>query len=423
VASSQHHVTARPPEVSIVRLGRIAYAFVATALAVTILPFSTPPAPAHAVTSPEASAHRAKADAARAAASRADRQAAGLVAETRRLERQVDAALARVNTLAGRIAVLRRERARVADTLAAVRAKLAAKETEIAGITARLSLQRAALGDRARARYMESPFAFFELLVTSRDLRDLFARTTYLQEAIAGDETVMTGLRFTNRELENARLGLKDDQAQVVRRQSALLIQEQAIADVKDEQAAALHEVRSTQRAKEGLLADTKSNAARLRRIADAEDAEGARIESYLSSRKGAHGSGRTSGGLAWPTPASHRVTSGFGWRYHPILRTRRFHQGIDIGASAGSRIVAAAAGTVIYSGYRGGYGNTVMIDHGNGLVTVYAHQSGTSVSSGARVKKGQTIGHVGSTGLSTGPHLHFETRVNGTARDPRGYL
>jgi murein DD-endopeptidase MepM/ murein hydrolase activator NlpD len=192
---------------------------------------------------------------------------------------------------------------------------------------------------------------------------------------------------------------------------------------VKTEQAAALYEVRSSQQAKEGLLADTRANAARLRRIADAEDAEGTRIESYLSSRKGSHGSGRTAGGLTWPAAASRRVTSAFGWRYHPILRTRRFHQGIDIGAPAGSRIVAAASGTVIYSGYRGGYGNTVMIDHGNGLVTVYAHQSSTSVSRGAKVKKGQTIGHVGSTGLSTGPHLHFETRVNGVARDPGAYL
>ena len=405
------------------RLGRIAYAFVATALAVATLPLTAPPAPAYAVTRAEASAHRAKADAARAAAQRADQQAAKLVAETRKLEKQVDAALARVNTLAGKMAVLDRERARLRDTLAAVRAKLAAKEAQIAQIDARLVQQRAALGDRARARYMDSPFSFMELLLSSRDLGDLYVRTTYLQEVIAGDETVITGLRFTNRELENARLGLREDQAQVVRREAALRTQEQSIAEVKGEQDAALDDVRSTQQAKEGLLADTKANAARLRRIADAEDAEGARIESYLSSRKGSRGSGHASGGLTWPTPASHRVTSGFGWRYHPILRKRRFHQGIDIGASSGSRIVAVAAGTVIYSGYRGGYGNTVMIDHGNGLVTVYAHQSSTSVSSGAKVKKGQTIGHVGSTGLSTGPHLHFETRVNGTARDPMGYL
>jgi murein DD-endopeptidase MepM/ murein hydrolase activator NlpD len=107
----------------------------------------------------------------------------------------------------------------------------------------------------------------------------------------------------------------------------------------------------------------------------------------------------------------------------HPILHVRKLHTGIDIRAPKGARIVAAGSGKVIFAGSNGGYGNFTMIDHGNGLVTCYAHQSSIVVSKGQHVSAGTTIGYVGSTGLSTGPHLHFEVRVNGTPVNPMGYL
>ncbi|KAA0233638.1 MAG: hypothetical protein JJLCMIEE_03215 [Acidimicrobiales bacterium] len=121
------------------------------------------------------------------------------------------------------------------------------------------------------------------------------------------------------------------------------------------------------------------------------------------------------SDGLIWPT--SGVVTSEFGMRWG------RMHNGIDIAAPLGTSIWAAASGQVFFVGYQGGYGNTVMIDHGNGLVTLYAHQSSMAVYSGQYVDQGQVIGYVGSTGNSTGPHLHFETRVNGAPQNPRNHL
>lgn len=127
-------------------------------------------------------------------------------------------------------------------------------------------------------------------------------------------------------------------------------------------------------------------------------------------------------GELYWPVPGHHRITSPFGYRIHPILGYKKFHTGIDISGANGTPVVAAASGTVIASRFMGGYGNCIMVDHGS-KVTVYGHLSGRAVSVGQSVSGGQTIGYIGSTGMSTGPHLHFEVRVNGSVQNPLNYL
>jgi murein DD-endopeptidase MepM/ murein hydrolase activator NlpD len=126
-------------------------------------------------------------------------------------------------------------------------------------------------------------------------------------------------------------------------------------------------------------------------------------------------------GQLMYPTIGP--VTSNFGWRTHPILGTERFHAGIDFGADYGSLIYASEQGRVIYADWYGGYGNAVIVDHGNGMTTLYAHCSDLYVKDGDVVAKGQPIAAVGSTGFSTGPHLHFELRANGEPIDPAAYL
>jgi murein DD-endopeptidase MepM/ murein hydrolase activator NlpD len=143
-------------------------------------------------------------------------------------------------------------------------------------------------------------------------------------------------------------------------------------------------------------------------------------IRSAIAAASNPSPSPSAPGQLARPVPG--RVSSGFGNRMHPISKTVKMHNGVDMNANQGDRIVAAGAGIVILSSVKGGYGNTVMIDHGGGMVTLYAHQSKLGVSVGQQVTRGQTIGWIGSTGQSTAPHLHYEVRINARPVNPVGY-
>jgi len=146
---------------------------------------------------------------------------------------------------------------------------------------------------------------------------------------------------------------------------------------------------------------------------------------SSTSSSSSTTSSVKSNGQFMWPVPSSSRISSPYGYRTHPIYGTKKFHAGIDIAASSGSNIVAAESGTVILSswGYNGGYGNYIIISHGNGYTTRYAHCSNLYVKVGDTVSRGQVIAAVGSTGASTGPHCHFEVRINGETKNPSDYV
>jgi len=144
------------------------------------------------------------------------------------------------------------------------------------------------------------------------------------------------------------------------------------------------------------------------------------------SSSKGSTSGGRIvySGGVfCWPAPSYTYISSPFGYRIHPVYGTRKYHSGLDLAAPGGSPILAAADGTVRFSGWNGGYGNCLIIDHGGGIQTLYGHSSKLLVSVGQKVSRGQKVALVGTTGTSTGNHLHFEVLNNGVATDPMPYL
>jgi murein DD-endopeptidase MepM/ murein hydrolase activator NlpD len=170
----------------------------------------------------------------------------------------------------------------------------------------------------------------------------------------------------------------------------------------------------------QALLQTIKNEAAALDLEKEGLEAEDARLKELLaeSQRRGG-----VAPGELYPPLNPFRVVSSYGPRLHPILGYTRTHAGIDLDGDSGQEIYAAASGRVIYAGVRGGYGNTVIIDHGGGLATLYAHQSSIAVRNGEDVGLGDLIGYVGSTGLSTGPHVHFEVRINGAHTDPAPYF
>ena len=174
------------------------------------------------------------------------------------------------------------------------------------------------------------------------------------------------------------------------------------------------------------LLAKIDSDIKAAKELLDQETEEANKIQSEINKKveelkKQNQGKGavKGTGTFIWPTPSSTYVTSKFGMRMHPITHDLRMHSGIDVGAKYGANIDAADDGIVIIAQYSSSYGNYVVIDHGNGYATLYAHMSQILVKSGAKVKQGQVIGKIGSTGNSTGPHLHFEVSYNGTRQNP----
>ena len=184
---------------------------------------------------------------------------------------------------------------------------------------------------------------------------------------------------------------------------------------MRDRLAASRDAATAAESAKEAALGEIRETESALAEEIEALEAESAALAATIRSAGSVSTGAPSASGLVWPV--SGPVTSGFGPRWG------RMHEGIDIAVPEGTSVGAAAAGVVIYAGWLGGYGNLVVVDHGGGLSTAYAHNSAFAASVGDSVSQGEVIAYSGNTGNSSGPHVHFEVRVNGSAVDPLGYL
>lgn len=279
----------------------------------------------------------------------------------------------------------------------------------IAATERRLSAQRRVLALRLRQTYQQGRDGYMHVLLKSRSMHEYMARSYYVERIVDSDVRLIARIRADERQLRADRRTLERQASEQRALKVELIAQSAAYRSHVDRKRDLLADVRSTRRSLEEAL-DV---------LEDASRAITARIRALQTTPKGRVRLLRTWSGR-FIQPASGRVTSPFGMRYHPILHRRRMHTGVDIGASYGSSIRAAADGDVIMASYMRGYGNTVIVDHGGSVTTLYAHCSSLLVRDGQRVRQGQTIARVGSTGLSTGPHLHFEVRHNGTPVNPR---
>ncbi|MEL6382674.1 MAG: peptidoglycan DD-metalloendopeptidase family protein [Cyanobacteria bacterium J06626_18] len=246
------------------------------------------------------------------------------------------------------------------------------------------------------------------VLLQSENFNEFLERRYQLRRVYAADRNVLSELKAKADEIIAQREIVEEQKNSVALLRQELLAKKQQ------------YEAEATQQ--EQLIGRLKQDKAALA-AAQSQLARDSDAIASLIREKVAASSGFVRGTGVFGYPVSGRITSGFGNRRHPILGTSRFHAGIDFGASQGTTIHAADSGQVIFSGWYGGYGRAVVIDHGGGITTLYAHASRLYVSVGESVTQGQAIAAVGSTGLSTGPHLHFEVRENGNPVNPMAYL
>ena len=317
--------------------------------------------------------------------------------------------------------------AAAAEQLGTVSADLQRAEAKFAATDTDLDAAKGELTERAVSSYIHQPGAqLASLLLERQSFRELAAARDFLRslvEAQAGSVERYRQLRATLDGERQSLAGMRDDvsgQRDLVAGHREELLQVRARQDRLRAQAAAeqgrqqslLGEVRGRVKEFEAQIASLKKES----------DAIGALLRARQKAQQQQSKAAPTGRGvLAVPVPGA--VTSTFGSRVHPIFGTSRMHTGVDFSAPTGTPVRAAADGVVVVAGERGGYGNAVILDHGNTLATLYGHLSRIAVADGATVTKGQVIGYAGSTGYSTGPHLHFEVRVNGNPVDPLKYL
>ena len=376
-------------------------------------------APAAALSRNDIERHQAAADAARKKAAAAEKTANRLAAEVAELDKRIEKLQGEADALSPKIERASKRTDQLQSEVRRLKFECTSLQAEIDKTQAQYDKQRELLADRVQTSYKQGSWFFIDVLLGSQDFNDFIARTTLVNRVIESNNNIAADLSLTRYSLGVAKVKLERSlEAASLKKREAVAVEGELRA-LRAARRGKAREQASIQSTKAGLMANNRKNAKRLRALAEAEEAESDRIAAMLAGG----GSGRFSGTMAWPVPASSRITSNFGWRICPFHGRER-HPGIDIGAPSGSAIVAAAKGSVLYAGYRGGYGNTIILDHGNGVTTLYAHQraGGIKVSSGERVAKGERIGTVGSTGYSTGPHLHFEVRVNGTPKNPMSY-
>lgn len=322
---------------------------------------------------------------------------------------------------------------------------IAEKQADLDKALEKETAQTELLRSRIRAMEENSTYSYASFIFDSSSVTELLSRIGDVNDIMHYDKTLEEEYMAAREDVESIKKSYEE-----ARHEQELLQKEldtkQAELDARVEAAytmiADIETLSDDAQAEYDAIAEEEAKAEEtLQEAIRKRAAEQAKYNQNNNSNNGgggnSGGSGGNSGGggssgggsatslsnLQWPVPSCTLITSRFGYRVAPTTGASTYHGGLDIGAGMGASIVAAGAGDVIYAGANGGYGNCVMIDHGNGVVTVYAHMSSIGVSYGQYVTAGQYVGAVGSTGVSTGPHCHFEIRINGAQTDPAAYF
>lgn len=315
--------------------------------------------------------------------------------------------------------------------LQAAQEELDKAQSDLNEVTARLDESKAQLeqavidqdnqmdmfGKRIKFMHENGSVGYLEVVLESDSMTDVLTRMQYIQDIINYDNEILENLKANKELIEKKTKDIELEQAEAEK----LLIEQK---EKNDAVSSALDE-------KKAIMLSYEQDEEKYNQLIESNEKASREVEALINQALAEQGSDSgyvyTGGTLNWPVPSraasSSSLSSGFVSRNRPIGSGTEFHTGYDIPASYGANIVAAEAGTVIYSGWMNGYGNTIMINHGGGLVTLYGHNSSLVVPKGSTVSRGQVIAKCGSTGNSTGNHCHFEVRLNGKYVSPEPYL
>jgi murein DD-endopeptidase MepM/ murein hydrolase activator NlpD len=360
---------------------------------------------------------------------------------------------AKVSTLQGRLAAHRRQEAKLRSQVDDYTSRIRALEGKVGDVSLRLqtlqedlSLHQKRLDalnalfslQSRRFSFLEGQYATsvetldrrlvdiyesdqastLDVLLGARNVQDALDQVAYMTDIGVQDRRIADEVAYAKTQVKAARAKTRVLRGRVQSETAVISARAAQTRDVRDQLVGARTDLSNTKQQKltdlSQLSAQDRADVGEIDALQAASAALTARIQAAQAQSSGPSAT-PSSAGLIWP--AAGPITSPFGWRWG------RMHEGIDIGAPYGAPIYAAASGTIIYCGWESGYGNLTVIDHGGNLATAYGHQSSIVVACGQAVTQGQVIGYVGSTGHSTGPHLHFEVRINGAPVDPMGYL
>mgnify|MGYP005766969889 FL=1 len=353
------------------------------------------------------------------------------------LQGEIENTTEKITVLTDQIKVTKSDIQKTEEIIESYDDQIADKEVEIEEAQVKLDEQTELFETRMRVMYENgNDIGYLDVILGSKSFSDMLSRLEIVSEIMQSDKKIVNDFKQAKADLEDAKQALVDSQNEQKAYKESLEQKNETLESQRDE------------------LETTKS---KLEGDADKADAEKAALEAEKQairdeiaeiSRKSAEeaakkaqqqqqsnsSSNNSSGGgssvpsgsgtiSVWPAPSYSRISSGFGYRGAPTAGASTYHKGVDLAGPSNSAIVAAGSGTVVKSYYSSSYGNYVAIDHGGGIVTGYAHMNSRLVSVGQTVSAGQQIGKLGSTGISTGPHLHFEVFVNGSAVNPMNYF
>lgn len=343
--------------------------------------------------------------------------------------KEVNSAQSKVDEYEGKINILHNEIKETDSDINKLQDSIIENTNAISDASKEKEIKESILGDRLRNIYKSNiGDKFLYIILESKDFKDLLSNIANIQMLVKTDNELISEVKALQKELENRQAQLESSKLKLNVKKNELFIKQSDLQKIKSEHEATLNSYQAQLNELKSLESDKNSE---LKALANKEDEIEKEIQSYFNNKQSGNdgnSSGSTSlsdnstSGFIRPVSSS-TITSNYGPRVHPVTGEYKVHTGVDFAAPAGSPFFASKDGVVTTTEYHPAYGNMVIIDHGGGISTLYAHASQLKVSVGQRVKQGQVVSLVGSTGYSTGPHAHFEIRINGQHVNPMNYI